>query len=220
MTVAVTDSLVPASTTATTAESSLASVRTFRSVVAYFLSVTLSFGDIVSETEILGLSAKAPLTGGRVLRRLASWLRAVVSLDDDSTDADADAAGAGYATCGSSPGMTAPATPTPNAVITVAGTAIRAARTASDGRIALRGRGLDTCSASPEKMRPKRYLPQESKQSSHDCPTPKPALDTAIFLSGDEIKGTVLQPSWQAHRRVTSIPPGPSITVGATNVRM
>jgi hypothetical protein len=37
-------------------------------------------------------------------------------------------------------------------------------------------------------MRPKRYLPQESKQSSHDCPTSKPALDTAIFLSGDEIK--------------------------------
>jgi hypothetical protein len=219
--VAVTDSLVPASTTVTTAESSLASVRTFNSVVAYFLSITLSFGDIVSETEILGLSATALLTGGRVLRRLSSCLRAVVSLDDDSTDADADAeaAGAGYATCGSSPGMTAPATPTPNAVITVAGTAIRAARTASDGRMALRGRGLDTCSASPEKMRPKRYLPQESKQSSHDCPTPKPALDTAIFLSGDEIKGPVLSRAGRLIG-VTSIPPGPSITVGATNVRM
>src|SRR5512133_837499 len=225
VTVAVTDSLVPASTTATTAESSLGSVRTFRSVVAYFLSITLSFGDIVSETAILGLSATALSTGGRVLRRLSSWLRAVVSLDDDSTDAEA--AGAGYATCGSSPGITAPATPTPNAVITVAGTAIRAARTASDGRIALRGRGLDTCSASPEKMRPKRYLPQESKQSSHDCPSPKPALDTAIFLSGDEIKGhsneppiTVLEPKLASSSAVTSIPSRPSITVGATNVRM
>src|SRR6188472_165 len=170
--VAVTDSLVPESTTATTAESSRASVRTFKSSVAYFLSITLSFGDIVSETEILGLSAKALLTGGRVMRRLTSWLRAVVSLDDDLTDA-VDAR-AGYATCGSSPGMTAPATPTPNAVMTNAGTAICAARTASDGRIALRGRGLDTCSVLPREMRPKRYLRQESKQFNHDCPTPSP----------------------------------------------
>src|SRR4029453_14498847 len=61
-------------------------------------------------------------------------------------------------------------------------------------------------------MRPKRYLPQESKQSSHDCPTSKPALDTAIFLSGDEIKPGS-EAGLQAHRAVTSIPSGPSITV-------
>jgi hypothetical protein len=34
-------------------------------------------------------------------------------------------------------------------VIANAGTVIRAARTASDGRTALRGRGLDTCSVLP-----------------------------------------------------------------------
>src|SRR5215217_4700785 len=177
VTVAVTDSFVPASTTATTEASSLASVRRFKSVVAYLLSITLSFGartgEIVSEVEVFGFGAAAVFNGDRVVRRLRYWLRAARSTADDSTDA----VDAGYATCGASPGITAPATPTPNAVIKAAGTAIRDARTATVGRIALRGRGLDTCSASPEKMRPKRYLRQESKQSHHDCPTRKPGLD-------------------------------------------
>jgi hypothetical protein len=99
-------------------------------------------------SEILGFGAEATLTRGRAVRRLSSCPRPAVSLGDNA--ADAVEAGAGYASCGSSPGMTAPATPTPNAVITAVGTAMRTTRTARGGRIALRGRGLDTCSQSPE----------------------------------------------------------------------
>ena len=84
-------------------------------------------------------------------------MRSLVSLGDDSSDAVE--AGAGYATCGSSPGITAPATPTPSAVTTAVGIAIRAKRAASDGRIALRGRGLDTCSHSPDKNETKALSP-------------------------------------------------------------
>jgi hypothetical protein len=157
--VLVTASLLPFLTTATTDAPVLGSVRTFRSVVAYFLPVILSFriGAIVSEAELLGLGIAARLTGGRALRRLSSCSRALVSLGDESTDAVE--AGAGYATWASSPGITAPATPTPNAVMTIAGTAILTARAASGGRIALRGRGLDTCSHSPEQNETKALSP-------------------------------------------------------------
>jgi hypothetical protein len=36
----------------------------------------------------------------------------------------------------------------------------------------------------PRVLRPKRYLPRESKQFSNDCPTPTSTLDAEIFLSG------------------------------------
>src|SRR5688572_32157180 len=173
--VLVTATLLPLSTTATTDASELGSVRTFRSVVAYLRPITLRIGAIVSDTEIFGLLSEAIWTGGRLTRRLGSCVRSLVSLGDDTTDVME--AGAGYATCGSSPGITAPATPTPNAVTTAVGIAIRATRAASGGRIALRGRGLDTFRTPPRKMRPKRYLPQESKQFRHDCPTPTRGLD-------------------------------------------
>ena len=100
---------------------------------------------------------EATLTGGRVMRRLGCCVRSLVTLGDDSTDAVV--AGAGYATCGSSPGITAAATPTPNAVTTTVGIAIRATRAARGGRIALRGRGLDTCSHSPDKNETKALSP-------------------------------------------------------------
>jgi hypothetical protein len=156
--VLVTASLLPLSTTATTDEPSLGSDRTFRSVVAYLLPVILSLGmgAIVSEAELLGFGIEATLTGGRVTRRLSSCSRDV-SLGDNSIDAVE--AGAGYATCAPSPGSTAPATPTPNAVMTAAGTAILAARAARGGRMARRGRGLDTCSQSPEKNETKALSP-------------------------------------------------------------
>jgi hypothetical protein len=127
--------------------------------VAYLLSMTLSLriGAIVSEAELLGFGIEAILTGDRVARRLSPCSRAAVSLGDESTNAVE--AGTGYATCGSSPGITAPATPTPNAVITAVGTAIRTVRAAKDGRIALRGRGLDTSSHSPEQNETKALSP-------------------------------------------------------------
>jgi hypothetical protein len=95
--VLVTASFFPLSTTATTDESSLGSVRTFRSVVAYLLPVILSLriGAIVSEAEVVGFGIEATLTGARVSRRLSSCCRAV-SLGDNSVDAVE--AGAGYAT--------------------------------------------------------------------------------------------------------------------------
>src|SRR3954447_17750531 len=99
VTATVTDSLVPASTDATTEASSSGCVRTFNSVVAYLLSMTLSFGGrmglIVSETEVSGLGAI--LTDGRLLPLLSSWLRAVVSGGEDCGDAGVAVAGAGYA---------------------------------------------------------------------------------------------------------------------------
>src|SRR5829696_9967268 len=157
--VLVTASLVPLSTTATTDAPFLGSVRTFRSVVAYLRSVILSFriGAIVSEAELVGLGIAARLAGRRVVPRLSSWLRVILSLGDESSDAVE--AGAGYATWAPSPGITAPATPTPNAVMTTAGTAILTARAASGGRIALRGRGLGTCSHSPEQNETKALSP-------------------------------------------------------------
>src|SRR5215217_9211229 len=86
--VAVTESLVPASASATTEESSFGSVRTFRSVVAYLLSITLSLrlriGVIVSDADVLGFGAI--VTGGRVARRLRSCRRAPVSIEVVSTD--------------------------------------------------------------------------------------------------------------------------------------
>jgi hypothetical protein len=177
----VTDSLVPLFTSATTEALLLGSVLTFRSVVAYLLPVILSrrMGAIVSEAELVGFGAEATFTGRRLVPRLSSCPRAAASLGDST---DAVEAGTGNASCGSSPGMTAPATPTPNAVITAVGTAMRATRAARGGRIALRGRGLDTCSQSPEQMRPKRYLRQESKQFGHDCPILTQGLD-GNFLS-------------------------------------
>src|SRR5215218_5190785 len=169
VTVAVTASLVPASTSDTTEDSSVGSLRTFKLVMAYFSSITLSArGVIVSETVTLGFGS-AILTAVRLVRRLSCCSRAVVSAGVDSSDVVE--AGAGYATCGASPGMTAAATPTPKAVITTVGTAIRPARTARDGRIALLGRGLDTCSASPETNETKALSSgQESKHFPHDCP--------------------------------------------------
>jgi hypothetical protein len=98
VTVAVTESLVPASATPTTEESSFGSVRTFRSVVAYLLSITLSLrlriGVIVSDADVLGFGSI--VTGGLVLRRLRSCRRApvsieVVSTEDVSTDVVAGA---------------------------------------------------------------------------------------------------------------------------------
>jgi hypothetical protein len=186
LTVLVIASLVPLSTSATTEALLLGSVLTFRSVVAYLLPMILSrgAGAIVSEAELVGFGAAATLTGGRLLPRLSFSPRPAASLSDES--ADAVEAGAGYASCGSSPGMTAPATPTPNAVITAVGMAIRATRAARGGRIALRGRGLDTCSQSPEQMRPKRYLPQESKQFGHDA-QPRPKVWTEIFCRNESL---------------------------------
>jgi hypothetical protein len=72
--VSVTESFVPACTSATTDASSAGSVRTFRSVVAYLLSVTLSFtiGLIVSEAELLGFGATTFLMGARAMWRLIS----------------------------------------------------------------------------------------------------------------------------------------------------
>lgn len=184
--VLVTATLFPLSTTPTTDALALGSVRTFRSFVAYLRPITLRdrIGAIVSDADTLGFRNEATSTGGRVTRRLGSCVRSLVSLGEGSSDAVE--AGAGYATCGSSPGITAPATPTPRAVTTAVGITIRAKRAACDGRIALRGRGLDTCSQSPDKMRPKRYLPEESKQFHHDCPTPTQGLDE-LFSSGDVI---------------------------------
>jgi hypothetical protein len=113
-------------------------------------------GAIVSDADTFGFRSEATCTGGRVTRRLGSCVRSL-SLGDGSSDTVE--AGAGYATCGSSPGITAPATPTPSAVTTAVGIAIRAKRAASDGRIALRGRGLDTCSQSPDKNETKALSP-------------------------------------------------------------
>jgi hypothetical protein len=68
--------------------------------------------------------------------------------------------------------------------------------------MALRGRGLDTCSQSPEKMRPKRYLPQESKQFDHDCPTLTLGLD-GFFYGRRALSGK----SGQQSRRRRLLPP-------------
>jgi hypothetical protein len=116
----------------------------FRSDVAYLVSVTLSFGAvvIVSEAELLGLGAARLRIGALAMCRLTSCPRTSDALCVASTDAVE--AGTGYATCAPSPGMTALATPTPNAVSNVAGTTIRASRTAKGGRIARRGRGRAT----------------------------------------------------------------------------
>jgi hypothetical protein len=117
----------------------------FRSVVAYLVSVTLSFGAvvIVSEAELLGLGAARLRIGALAMCRLTSCPRTSDALCVASTDAVE--AGTGYATCAPSPpGITALATPTPNAVSNVAGTTIRASRTAKGGRIARRGRGRAT----------------------------------------------------------------------------
>jgi hypothetical protein len=181
LTVFVTASLVPLFTSATTEALLLGFVLTFRSVVAYLLPMILSrrTGAIVSEAELVGFGTDTTSTGRQLVPRLSCWPRAAASPRDESTDAVE--AGAGYASCGSSPGMTAPATPAPNAVITAVGRAMRTTRAARGGRIALRGRGLDTCSQSPEQMRPKCYLRQESKQFGHVCPTPTQGLD-GIFL--------------------------------------
>ena len=43
----------------------------------------------------------------------------------------------------------------------------------------------------PRKMRPKRYLPQESKQFDHDCPTLTPSLD-GFFSSEGEISADLV----------------------------
>src|SRR5215211_641597 len=86
--VAVTDNFVPASTTFTTDASSFASARIFSSVVAYLLPITLSFGvsrgEMVSEADVLGLDV---LTGVLAVPRLSSCFRAVVSSEDDSSEA-------------------------------------------------------------------------------------------------------------------------------------
>jgi len=112
--------------------------------VAYLVSVTLSFGAvvIVSEAELLGLGAARLRIGALAMCRLTSCPRTSDALCVTSTDAVE--AGTGYATCAPSPGMTALATPMPNAVSNVAGTTIRASRTAKGGRIARRGRGRAT----------------------------------------------------------------------------
>jgi len=109
--------------------------------VAYLLSLILSFrtGLIVSDAELVGRGAASFRMGARAMWRLTSWVRARGALSGNTFDAVE--AGAGYATSAPSPGMTAPATPAPNAVITAAGTAILATRTAKGGRIARRGRG-------------------------------------------------------------------------------
>jgi hypothetical protein len=86
--VLVTASFVPVRTTATTDASLLGSVRTFRPVVAYFLSMIFRdrIGAIVSEAELFGFGVAAILTGVRVTPRLSSCFRALVSLGDESTD--------------------------------------------------------------------------------------------------------------------------------------
>jgi hypothetical protein len=88
LTVLVTESLVPLFTTATTEESAFGCVRTFTSVVAYLLSITLrdSTGVIVSEADAVGLRTEAISTGGRVTRRLGACVRSLVPLGDESTE--------------------------------------------------------------------------------------------------------------------------------------
>lgn len=144
VTVAVTDSFAPAFTSPTTDAFSAASVRTFRSVVAYLLSTTLSRGDgvIVSDADLVGFGAARLRIGARAMCRLTSWPRASATPTVESIDEVE--AGAGYATRAPSPGMTALATPTPKAVSNAAGTTTRASRTAKGGRIARLGRGRAT----------------------------------------------------------------------------
>src|SRR5687768_18531198 len=62
------------------------------------------------------------------------------------------------------------------------GTVTRAIRTAGCGRIARGGRRRATFRSLPRKMRPKRYLPEESKQIWSRLPTPMQDW-TDFFLS-------------------------------------
>jgi hypothetical protein len=142
--------LRPARTTLRAAESYLGSVITFRSVAAYSLSIALSpwAGVIVSEAELLALGATRLGIGARAMWRPTSRPRVSDALSVESTDAIE--AGAVQATCASSPGVTALATPTPSADSSAAGTTSRANHNANVGRIARRGRARSTCSHSPE----------------------------------------------------------------------
>jgi hypothetical protein len=90
---------------------------------------------------------------------------------------------AGYATGVSSPGVTAPAAPA-SGLPSAAGTVTRAIRTPRCGSIARRGRSRATCEL-PREMRPKRYLPEESKQIWSRLPTPNAGLDRFFSLPGE-----------------------------------
>lgn len=84
-------------------------------------------------------------------------------------------AGTEHATCASPPG------------IRVAGTAICASRAPRGCCIARRGHGRATSSPSPRKLRPKRYLGQQSKQVWSRLPTQKPTLAVFFLYPGRDL---------------------------------